>query len=323
MLARLQQFTTLGLALTALVWAWACWRSGRPVLGLAGALVIVAAYAVILGIEFVLLALANRGDPAPRASPRQLFLAWWGEVLSAPKVFCWRQPFRSQRWPDHLPDAPAGRRGLLLVHGFVCNRGLWNTWYPRLQDAGVPYLAVNLEPVFGSIDAYVPAIEAAVRRLEQATGLPPVVVAHSMGGVAVRRWWVEQANPGRLSHLVTIGSPHRGTWLAKAAFSPNGRQMRLNSPWLQDLLDRETAAQRRRTTCFFSHCDNIVFPASNATLPGADNRHVAGTAHVHLAEREEPYAEALRHLLPADALTRESAPPADAIRASADRVNAD
>jgi hypothetical protein len=55
------------------------------------------------------------------------------------------------------------------------------------------------------------------------------------------------------------------------------------SRWLQTLAPRETAARRARFTCFYSHCDNIVFPPSTATLPGADNRHVPGHAHVHLA----------------------------------------
>ena len=36
-------------------------------------------------------------------------------------------------------------------------------------------------------------------------------------------------------------------------------------------------------TCYFGHCDNIVFPAHNATLSGATNHHVPGVAHVHLA----------------------------------------
>jgi hypothetical protein len=36
-------------------------------------------------------------------------------------------------------------------------------------------------------------------------------------------------------------------------------------------------------TCWYSNCDNIVFPASTATLAGADNRLVHGAAHVQLA----------------------------------------
>ena len=55
----------------------------------------------------------------------------------------------------------------------------------------------------------------------------------------------------------------------------------------QSLVARSGATRARRRfakfTCCYSHCDNIVFPASTATLPGATNLHIPGTAHVHLA----------------------------------------
>ena len=46
-------------------------------------------------------------------------------------------------------------------------------------------------------------------------------------------------------------------------------------------------------TCWYSNCDNIVFPASVATLPGADNRFVPGVAHVELAFDERVFEHAL------------------------------
>jgi triacylglycerol esterase/lipase EstA (alpha/beta hydrolase family) len=217
-------------------------------------------------------------------------------VQTAPQVFCWRQPFFSHRWPDHLPPGVQGRRGVLLVHGFVCNRGLWNPWLQRLHAQGVPFIAVNLEPVFGSIDDYIGILEQAVRRLEQATGEAPVIVAHSMGGLAVRRWWAEHGDEARVHHVLTIGTPHRGTWLARFAVTRNARQMQQISRWLQTLAAREPATRAERFTCFYSHCDNIVFPPATATLAGADNRHIAGVPHVHMADRHEPWAELQRWL---------------------------
>ncbi len=295
-LARLQQFTTCGLLMAAAAWAAWAWRAGQGPWALGGALLIVFGYALVLGLEFVFLSRAHGEDPAPRASAAQLLRAWWGEVRSAPRVFCWQQPFRSRVWPDHLPGDAHGRRGLLLVHGFVCNRGLWNPWMARLRAAGVPYVAVDLEPVFGSIDDYAGIIEGAVRRLEQATGRPPVAVAHSMGGLALRRWWADAGNRARLHHAVTIASPHHGTWLARFALSRNTRQMRRQSRWLQLLAQREPADLGARLTCFYGHCDNIVFPPSTGALPGADNRHLEGTAHVHMASRPEPWQEVMTRL---------------------------
>jgi triacylglycerol lipase len=244
----------------------------------------------------VLVARVHGDDPAPRATPAQLVQAWLGEVVTAPRVFCWRQPFRARAVPDHLPADARGKRSVLLVHGFVCNRGLWNPWLAKLHARGTPVIAIDLEPVFGSIDAYPARIEAAVRTLEQATGRPPIVVAHSMGGLAVRRWLAQPGNLERAAHIVTIGTPHAGTWLARWALSLNGMQMRQQGPWLAVLAAQETPAHHARFTCFYSHCDNIVFPASTAALPGADNRHLAGTAHVHMAFRPEVFAEVERLL---------------------------
>lgn len=296
MLARLQRLITLGLLALAALWALLAWRGGQPGWAMGGAALIVFGYALVLGMEFVLLGLVHGHDPAPRATPAQLLRAWWGEVCTAPVVFCWRQPFFSRRWPDHLPASAQGHRGLLLVHGFVCNRGLWNPWLERLHTNGTPCMAVNLEPVFGSIDDYVATIEKAVARLEAATGLAPVVVAHSMGGLALRRWWAESGNAARVHHAITVGTPHHGTWLARFALTPNGREMQINSHWLQDLAQRESNRLAARLTCFYGHCDNIVFPPSTATLHGAVNRHLPGVAHVHMASRPEPWDEALRRL---------------------------
>jgi triacylglycerol esterase/lipase EstA (alpha/beta hydrolase family) len=185
---------------------------------------------------------------------------------------------------------------VLLVHGFVCNRGLWNPWLRELRAAQVPAIAVNLEPVFGSIDAYIPILEAAVRRLELATGLEPVIVAHSMGGLATRAWLASAGNDARVHRVITLGTPHHGTWMARYAATLNSRQMQQLGPWLTQLAAREPAARYARFTCFYGHCDNIVFPPSTATLPGADNRHLEAVAHVHMTYQPSVFSEVRRWL---------------------------
>ncbi|EHR69361.1 alpha/beta hydrolase family protein [Burkholderiales bacterium JOSHI_001] len=290
MLARLQRALVLGVL--TLILAWVAWGlvGGWPwphVLG--GALALVFAHAWVLALEFVLLSQVRPGAGIARASAWQLVQAWAGEVINGLRVFGWRQPFRSGLIADHLPATD--RQGVLLVHGFVCNRGLWTPWMQRLQAQGVPFVAVNLEPVFGSIDRYVPLIDSAVLKLQQATGRPPLLVAHSMGGLAVRAWLRDHDADARVSGVVTIGTPHHGTWLARWSMTANTRQMRQGSAWLQALAAAEPAQRRARFTCFFGHCDNIVFPAHAATLPGADNRHLPGVAHVHMAFQAEVWSE--------------------------------
>lgn len=282
MLARLQQAIVLGLL--ALIGAWLLAMRHAPMwLVAVGVLGLACAHAVVLALEFLLMHRVNRADPAPRATGRELLRAWVAESLTAPRVFLWQQPMRSRRWADHLPATPSGQRGVVFVHGFVCNRGLWNPWMQRLQRQGRTFCAVNLEPVFGSIDDYVPLIDSAVQRVTAATGLPPVVVCHSMGGLAVRAWLRDRHADTRVAHIVTLGSPHHGTWLARFSFVPNARQMRTDSRWLAQLRRDEPPQRAARFTCYHSACDNIVFPASSATLPGARNRLLHGVAHVDMA----------------------------------------
>jgi pimeloyl-ACP methyl ester carboxylesterase len=284
MLARLQQLITLALLTAASAWLLFFW-STSVWLAVSGGLLLLLGYSGFLALEFFLLRFVNQRDPAPRPSWRQLALAWLGETLVAPRVFCWRQPFRSQAYPDDaaLRSAVPGRRGVVFIHGFFCNRGFWAPWLEKLQGSGHPYVAVNLEPVFSSIDDYVPLIDAAVSRVTQATGRPPLLVCHSMGGLAARAWLKATKSESRVHHVVTLGTPHRGTWLARFSRGANGRQMQLTGGWHQ-ALDQDMPAHRHSLfTCWYSNCDNIVFPTSTATLPAADNRLVQGVAHVQLA----------------------------------------
>jgi len=295
MLARLQRYITIGLLTAASAWVAVCLVQGSTILAVIGALSLLFGHAIVLAVEFVAMWVVNRTDSTVRATAAQAFAAWCGEVVTAPIVFCWRQPFRSEAVPDSTLGIEArGRRGVVFVHGFVCNRGLWNPWLRRLQRSGVPCLAVNLEPVFGSIDDYVTTIDVAVNRMAAATGRRPVIVAHSMGGLAVRAWMNRCAGDQRVHRVYTIGTPHRGTWLGRFGHTANARQMRLDAQWHLDLLGREPAARCSAFICYYSNCDNIVFPPSSSTLPGADNRHIGGVAHVHLAYRPEIVEDVLQ-----------------------------
>ena len=284
MVASLQRLITLSLIAAACGWLLYFHRSA-PVLAVAGFLVIVLGYTAFLAIEFVIGRQMNRNDPAPQANTGQLLAAWLAESMIAPRVFCWRQPFRSRAIADQL-EPPAlfwGRRGVVFIHGFFCNRGFWTPWLERLRQTGHAFVALDLEPLFGSIDAYVPQIDDAVRRVTLATGLPPLLVCHSMGGLAARAWLQRMQAEARVHHVVTIATPHQGTWLARFGHGHNGRQMRLLSDWRTRLDEGMPADRHALFSCWYSNCDNIVFPASTATLAGADNRLMAGTAHVQMA----------------------------------------
>lgn len=282
MLARIQQLIVFSLVVLQATAIAAAILHARPAYALAAPLLVVLGYVAVLAVEFWLLRGSyDRADPLrPRIA--QLIQAWIGEIFAAPRAFLWRQPFFSRDIADEFPATPQGGRGVVLVHGFFCNRGLWNPWLRRLREAHVPFIAVNLEPVFGSIEDYRETIAAAVETLRTATSLAPVVVAHSMGGLAVRTWLATQPDASAVHRIVTIASPHAGTRMARRGYAANIAQMRVGSVWLANLQARESDSTRNRFICFWSHCDNIVFPTRSAALVGADNRHLEATAHVQM-----------------------------------------
>jgi triacylglycerol lipase len=255
---------------------------------MAGALLIPLLAPVALGIELLVVARVSRTDaPVPVPSARQLVHAWLSETIHWFRTFWWRQPFRWRALDDFLEPGRHQQPGVVFIHGFMCNRGFWTPWMRRLRERGHACVAVNLEPVFASIDDHADAIEAAVVRVTQATGRPPVLICHSMGGLAARAWWRAGGTEGRVARMITIGSPHGGTLLARFSSKRNGKQMRLRSEWLAALAQHEQRHALPATTCWYSNCDNVVFPASTATLPGADNRFIAGQPHVGLAFHSE------------------------------------
>lgn len=296
MLAHLQRTLVVALFLAAGLLAVGLSHFGHPGWGGVAAALILLGYALFLALEFAVLYAVQGPGSAPRAQAAQLLRAWWGEAITTPRVFFWRQPFRSRAEPDHVPPQSAGRRGVVLVHGFVCNRGLWNPWMRELRARNVPFIAVNLEPLFGSIDHYPDIIEAAVAQLEAVTDAPLLLVGHSMGGLAIRAWLRKFDADARVHRVITIGSPHQGTWLARYGHTINGKEMRQRGPWLTKLAAAEPVTRADRFTCFYGHCDNIVFPAACGTLSGAENLHVPFTAHVQMVFRPVVFNEVWRRL---------------------------
>lgn len=252
--------------------AWGAWGAALlPVLGLP----------LLIGAQFLWAAWANRGDPQ-RPGWQALLRAWWAECKLALRLFGWLQPFRAQAWSDQVRQTP-GRRGVVLVHGFGCNRAVWTDWLRDLRASGRCHVAVNLEPPWGPVERHVATLEAAVQQVHRATGVPPLVVCHSMGGLVAQAWlWAGADAPHRVHGIVTFGTPYGGTGLARADLLGLARQMRPGHAWLRVQDPTLPAACRLRFTCWYSLCDNIVFPAARACLPGAQNRPAHALAHVEM-----------------------------------------
>jgi pimeloyl-ACP methyl ester carboxylesterase len=278
----------------ALIWAWhhlkidSVWMPSL-------AICILSAPGFFLLVEFLLLRHYQDRLPITQLGPTGLIRLWANEALVAAKSFFWDQALREQRFPS-VYTGKNSMRGVVLVHGYLCNRGFWNPWIPRLRAADQTYVCVSLHPVFGSIDDSANQIESAVRRCTEMTGAPPVLVTHSMGGLSVRAAMRCFGDRIRVHHVVTIACPHGGTELARWGLHQKEQQMRRGSAWLGELARSESQEMRAKFTCFYSDCDNVVFPTDCAQLPGANNRLIKQRAHLQLAASPEVFEEVLRRM---------------------------
>ena len=264
------------------------WRGAGPLAaalaGLAALALLLLARMLITAHNFWLSWRFRSATPAPfHASPAQRWRLFAGEFAATMLTSSWHMA-----WPRACRhSAPGAGLPVLLVHGYVCNRGYWAPLSRLLARSGISHAALDLEPAGADIDDFVPALHAALEELCARSGSTQVViVAHSMGGL-VARAYLRRHGAQRVARVVTLGTPHHGTALAGLGFGRNARQMGRAGPlqpgaWLAQLAAAEDAPRRALFTSIFSHHDNIVAPQTSAVLPGAKNIAFGGVGHVAL-----------------------------------------
>jgi len=284
----------------ALLIAWALQHRGVPVWGapLAGGGAVVLVRLLINMNNFVMAArAASHTPPEYRLGPAARLRMLAEEFRASMLVTSWHVPRGCARMTVHRDSR---RVPVLLVHGYGCNSGFWAHLEPLLDRERISHATIDLEPVAGSIDDYAPLIEARVQELCAATGAARIaIVAHSMGGLAARAWmraFAGTSGSARVAKLITLGTPHHGTALARFGLGANAVQMRRDSAWLRDLAAAEGPDVRAGIVSLYTHHDNIVAPQDSSVLPGARNVAFGGVGHVALGSNPRVLAEVLRAL---------------------------
>lgn len=223
-----------------------------------------------------------------RIAWHQAFLVLLAEFRSTMLTSSWTMPFRA--FEGHVAPVPAGLP-VLLVHGYGCNSGYWRSMSRALKEADITHRAIDMEPVFAGIDDFVPSLRESIEAFCMQTGQEKLtIVAHSMGGLAVRAY-LRTYGSARIARVITLGTPHRGTGLARFGRGLNCQQMRwtgsgedgVSSLWLRRLAAAETEETCRLFVSIYSHHDNIIAPQTSSSLPGARNIEYRGIGHVSLA----------------------------------------
>jgi triacylglycerol esterase/lipase EstA (alpha/beta hydrolase family) len=179
------------------------------------------------------------------------------------------------------PAAPTDRVPLVLVHGYLANRGYFRPLVRQLEALGFGPVHAPTFPVWRTtIEAFEAELHAQVERIAAGTGQRVILVAHSMGGLACRAY-LARRGAARVARLVTIATPHHGTRIARFGAGANARQMQPGSAFLAALEAAEAvAASRPPVLSLYSPHDNIVVPQATSRLPGARNVALPGLGHV-------------------------------------------
>ncbi len=189
---------------------------------------------------------------------------------------------RGSASPLPLPDD--GHRPVIFVHGLGGSPGnfLPMRTYFRLHGRGRTYA-----PAFAggeSLDQMAAHLARYLDEVVGVNGLSPDtavdVVAHSMGGL-VARLAVDLA-PRRIATLVTLGTPHGGSHLARYGHTARSLDLRPDSEVLARLarqLPWRGPPDVPRAIAFWSGADVIVLPAASACLDGARNLELPGSTH--------------------------------------------
>lgn len=179
------------------------------------------------------------------------------------------------------------RRVVLLVHGYGCSRGVWWKIRRELEAAGHVVATLSLTPPLAGIDTLETQLDQRIREVCAATGAQSVhLVGHSMGGL-VSRAYLKRHGAGRVTQLITLASPHRGSELARLGMGENARQMQPDSAWLNAL--GEALPAIAVTSVRTSH-DNFVTPQDKQRLNGAVDIEMAATGHLALLYSQQTTA---------------------------------
>jgi triacylglycerol lipase len=222
---------------------------------------------------------AARLQPAGGNAPAPTWRSATAELVALFATFVVIQPF--ERWwmgTEPVGRIAPGRVPVLLVHGYLCNRGMWWWLRRRLRARGFTVATVNLEPPLADLDRLAALLAQRVDALLAHTGADKVaIVGHSLGGV-ISRAYLRRSGAAHVAGVVTLAAPHHGTRIAWLGWGRNGCQMQPDNQWLRCL--NAAALPPIPIASIWSVDDELVAPPDSARLAGTRETILTGVGHM-------------------------------------------
>ena len=168
-------------------------------------------------------------------------------------------------------DIESAGTPILLVHGIIDNQSIFTLLRLGLRRRGFDQVStMNYSILTGDVRVAAARLAEEVEAIVAETGYERIhVVGHSMGGLIARYYVTRLGGDQRVHTLVTLGSPHAGTYSAYAWPGTLTRQLRPGSPLMREL-ELPLPDCRTRFICYWSDLDQIMFPQRTAALDHPD-----------------------------------------------------
>lgn len=186
----------------------------------------------------------------------------------------------------------------VLVPGFSDDTGVLQGLVRFLHRQGLVACALSPQPSDGTL-----AIDKLAHQLAEAIAqrlpvdAPLNLVGFSMGGLICRSFVQQFGGLARTERLITIATPHQGTWTAYTYNRPACIQMRPGSRFLADLNRDLTALQTIQFTSIWTPFDLTILPATSSCLPVGEMAPVLSPFHATLLLDPRVLAIVARQLL--------------------------
>jgi triacylglycerol lipase len=174
----------------------------------------------------------------------------------------------------------AGRNPVILLHGLGDTSALFDRLCAYLERRGWVTHRLNLTPRWGGAGLEELARQvASYVDMKLGTEATFDLVGFSMGGIVARYYLQRLGGLNRVSRLVTIASPHRGTLMAFLLRSPGVRQLRPGSGFLRELNEDSHVLKRLHFTTIWTPWDLMILPAKSSVIPEAREVRIGVMAH--------------------------------------------
>jgi triacylglycerol lipase len=177
---------------------------------------------------------------------------------------------------------------ILLVHGIVDNHSIFTRLHRSLRRRGFATVSsYDYGLLTRDIRAAAQLLGEAIGTLAANTGYERIhVIGHSLGGLIARYYVQRLGGDARVHTLVTLGTPHHGTELARPLrMLPLLDQLTPESRLIRELAEPAPGC-RTRFLAFHSDIDHMVWPSRNARLDHpdlqVDNVPVRGVGHLSM-----------------------------------------